>query len=212
MKGKLQRYVESDVKYTDQVLRSDVNTCHIMSDHETLIMEESAKVVCQNGGSVLNVGFGMGIIDGFIRQHRPEKHTIIDIHPQVIQKAIEMGFNESATLLEGDWKTYVNQWKEDGTKFDGIYFDTFSFEDDQWFNFVKEVDSILNPGGIFSYFNYNAANWPERSLPEYIQDNYNYKMESKIIPFEDMLNAVPSEYDFKLLTKKDYNLLWYTKQ
>src|SRR6056300_1354979 len=155
MKGKLQRYVESDVKYTDQVLRSDVNTCHIMSDHETLIMEESAKVVCQNGGSVLNVGFGMGIIDGFIQQHKPEKHTIIDIHPQVIQKAHEMGFNECATILEGDWKGFVKQWREDGTKFDGIYFDTFSFEDDQWFNFVKEVDSILNKGGVFSYFNYS---------------------------------------------------------
>jgi hypothetical protein len=33
-------------------------------------MERHAEVICRGGGDVLNVGFGMGIIDGFIQQHQ----------------------------------------------------------------------------------------------------------------------------------------------
>lgn len=35
------------------------------------------------GGDVLNVGFGLGIIDTAIQSHRPRSHTIIEAHPDV---------------------------------------------------------------------------------------------------------------------------------
>ncbi len=37
---------------------------------ETPLMERHAAIICASGGDVLNVGFGMGIIDGFIQTHK----------------------------------------------------------------------------------------------------------------------------------------------
>lgn len=41
-----------------------------MMGWETPLMERHAAIICEGGGDVLNVGFGMGIIDGFIQQHK----------------------------------------------------------------------------------------------------------------------------------------------
>lgn len=41
-----------------------------MMGWETPLMERHAAIICAAGGDVLNVGFGMGIIDGFIQQHK----------------------------------------------------------------------------------------------------------------------------------------------
>lgn len=41
-----------------------------MMDWETDLMRRHAEIICRKGGDVLNVGFGMGIVDGFIREHQ----------------------------------------------------------------------------------------------------------------------------------------------
>ena len=41
-----------------------------MMGWETPLMERHAAIICASGGDVLNVGFGMGIIDGFIQTHK----------------------------------------------------------------------------------------------------------------------------------------------
>jgi protein arginine N-methyltransferase 2 len=38
-----------------------------MMEWERPLMRAHAEVVCQTKGDVLNVGFGMGIVDGFIQ-------------------------------------------------------------------------------------------------------------------------------------------------
>ena len=42
----------------------------VMMDGEAPLMERHAEIICQGGGDVLNVGFGMGIIDGCIQHHK----------------------------------------------------------------------------------------------------------------------------------------------
>lgn len=39
-----------------------------MMDWETPLMERHAAIICASKGDVLNVGFGMGIVDAFIQQ------------------------------------------------------------------------------------------------------------------------------------------------
>jgi protein arginine N-methyltransferase 2 len=39
----------------------------VMMEWERPLMRAHAEVVCQTKGDVLNVGFGMGIVDGFIQ-------------------------------------------------------------------------------------------------------------------------------------------------
>jgi type IV protein arginine methyltransferase len=44
----------------------------IMMEWEREIMEASARAICINGGDILNVGFGMGIIDSYIQLLKPK--------------------------------------------------------------------------------------------------------------------------------------------
>jgi type IV protein arginine methyltransferase len=49
-------------------------------------MKRHAEIICPTKGlHVLNVGFGMGIIDSYIQErHEPASHTIIEAHPDVV--------------------------------------------------------------------------------------------------------------------------------
>ena len=58
----------------------------VMMDWETPIMEKSAEYICQSKGDILEIGFGMGICADFIQAEGIKSHTIIELHPQVIEK------------------------------------------------------------------------------------------------------------------------------
>ena len=52
----------------------------IMMDWETNLMQEHAKIVTENGGNILEIGFGMGICSNFIQEANINTHTIIEIN------------------------------------------------------------------------------------------------------------------------------------
>jgi len=150
----LKEYLENEVIFTDIELKSKYIDCFcpIMATNESELMKESADVLCSNSGSVLNVGFGLGIIDTYIRNHNPKEHHIIEAHPQVCEKAKEMGFDVHCGL----WEDVVEDFIKEGKTFDSIYFDTYVFDYEkypQWASFTKIVPKLLNPNGIYSYFN-----------------------------------------------------------
>lgn len=126
---------------------------HVMHEWERPLMAADAKQLCKNGGSILNIGYGMGIIDGYIKSYNPIKHTIIEIHPKIAENAKAAGYEQ---VLIGDWIKVVEDLDE---KFDAIYFDTFCFDNrPDWGIFTAHhVNRLLKPGGIFSYFNQGAA-------------------------------------------------------
>ena len=125
----------------------------VMHEWERPLMKADAEQLCSKGGSVLNIGYGMGIIDGYIRELKPTKHTIIEIHPKIAKMAIDAGYKN---VLVGDWLDVVKELDE---QFDAIYFDTYCFDSrPDWGIFTAHhVDKLLKPGGIFSYFNHGAA-------------------------------------------------------
>jgi len=165
MKDKLNKWLNSSVINNGDTLKSTNEDIlkfgsslpsynqSIMHEWERPIMELDAKLVTQNSGSILNIGHGMGIIDGYIRSHNPEKHTVIEIHPQIAETARSNGYN----VFEGDWMDIVDDFIKNRIKFDGIYFDTYSFNRPEWYLFTKKVSEILKTGGIYSYFNGDAA-------------------------------------------------------
>ena len=55
------------------------------------LMEAHAEAVCSSGGDVLNVGFGMGMVDTAIQRRRPRSHTIIEAHPDVYRHMLDSG-------------------------------------------------------------------------------------------------------------------------
>ena len=80
--------LESDkIYHTDETFGSDRE---VMMDWEDPLMSASAAYVCQDGGDILEIGFGMGISAGYMHSHSINSHTIIENHPQIIPKANQM--------------------------------------------------------------------------------------------------------------------------
>ena len=127
----------------------------IMHDWETEIMKKSADFVCELGGDILEVGFGMGISAGFIQDAGAKTHTIIEIHPQIAVKAREWAADKKGvTIIEGDWLEVLSTLKHSGAprKFDGVFFDPYGFWSG-WTALPKMIEPHCKPTTRISHFN-----------------------------------------------------------
>ena len=78
---------------------------NVMMDWEAPIMSASAAYVTQGGGKILEVGFGMGISAGYIQSHSISSHTIIENHPQVIERLETWASGKSnVTIVSQSWQ------------------------------------------------------------------------------------------------------------
>lgn len=136
----------------------------VMMDWETKLMKTSADLLIPADGlRVLNVGHGMGIIDGIFQEKKPKSHHIIEAHPDVLKCMKEQEWHEKpgVVIYEGRWQDIVSSLIEKGELFDAIYFDTFAEEYKALREFFTEhVIGLLDPaggvdgeGGKFGFFN-----------------------------------------------------------
>ena len=85
---------------SDKIYFTDVGTqFEVMMDWEHSLMSASAAYVCEGGGDILEIGFGMGISAGYIQSHSISSHTIIENHPQIITKAQEWASGKSNVTI-----------------------------------------------------------------------------------------------------------------
>ncbi len=135
----------------------------VMMSWEADIMSRSADTILTSPGlRILNIGFGMGIIDTYIQSHanKPANHHIIEAHPAVLANMRAQGWHEkpSVVIHEGKWQDILPQLAASGEMFDGIYFDTFAESYGQFRDFFSEhVIALLDQGGFWSYFNGTGA-------------------------------------------------------
>ncbi|KAF3051341.1 Arginine N-methyltransferase 2 [Didymella keratinophila] len=136
----------------------------VMMEWERKLMSRSAELIAPASGlRVLNVGHGMGIIDGILQDKQPKAHHIIEAHPDVLKRMKEQGWDKKPGVVihEGRWQDVVPGLIEKGELFDGIYFDTFAEEYSALREFFTEhVIGLLDPsggpdgeGGKFGFFN-----------------------------------------------------------
>ncbi len=123
---------------------------HVMHGWETPIMQIHANAVSKPGSHVLEVGFGLGIAAGLIQANNPTSHTIVEIHPQVIQRLKLWAEDKpNVTIIEGDWFDNIDTIIS--KQYDGIFFDTH--DDEHELEFAElVVDKCIKPNGVFSYF------------------------------------------------------------
>ena len=119
------------------------------------------------GKRILNIGFGMGIIDSLFAGTKPSKHHIIEAHSSVlryINKSPDSNFGAewvAAAKEPGANKVWEGRWQEicprllaDGQVYDAIYFDTFGEDYSQLKLFFTDyVPGLLDQDGRFSFFN-----------------------------------------------------------
>ncbi|KAF9917284.1 hypothetical protein BX616_001454 [Lobosporangium transversale] len=146
-------YLSQPLHYTDDGDRLlDAERNGVMMGWELPLMVRHAEVICpEEGLRVLNVGFGLGLIDKELQRRSPVQHTIIEAHPDVYAYMIKEGWDKKpgVKILFGRWQDVVDQLEV----YDGIFFDTFGeyYEDLRAFHEV--VPNHLEEGGVYSYFN-----------------------------------------------------------
>ncbi|ONK75877.1 uncharacterized protein A4U43_C03F21520 [Asparagus officinalis] len=124
----------------------------VMMAWEGPLMEAHARAVCSNGGRVLNVGFGMGMVDEAIQKYEGvTEHTIVEAHPEVYDRMMKSGWGEkkNVKVVFGRWQDVISQLGS----FDGIFFDTYGEYYEDLREFHQHLPKLLKPGGIYSYFN-----------------------------------------------------------
>merc|ERR1712226_1753418 len=99
-----------------------------MMGWERPLMEKHAAAIAPLPGlSVLNVGFGLGLVDGFLQTHHPKAHTIVEAHPDVYAEMCRRGWQHRAgvRIIRGRWQDVQEEVIANGP-YDGVFFDTWS--------------------------------------------------------------------------------------
>jgi len=138
-------FSENKITYTNTI--QDVEW-EVMMDWEDTIMSASAAYVCEGGGDILEIGFGMGISATYIQSHTINSHTIIENHPQIIPRAQAWAASRSnVTIVEGSWFDV----KDTLSTYDGSFSDTWG--DDNSDHYYSFLPSIMKPGGRATWWN-----------------------------------------------------------
>ncbi|KAJ8773300.1 hypothetical protein K2173_028477 [Erythroxylum novogranatense] len=145
-----EEYLEDRVSFSEDKLM-DSESKAIMMAWERPLMEAHAKAVCSGSGHILNIGFGMGLVDAAIQKYGPVSHTIVEAHPEVYEKMIRCGWGEkdNVKIVFGRWQDVLSQLET----YDGIFFDTYGEYYEDLREFHKHLPKLLKPGGIYSFFN-----------------------------------------------------------
>ena len=163
--------------YLDQTLTfTDNKICYlteygieaeVMMDWEDELMSASAAYVCQNGGDILEIGFGMGISAGYMHSHSISTHTIVENHPEIIPKAQTWAQGKSnVTIVTGSWYDI----KDELSTYDGVFYDTYG--DDDMIYFSSSLSSLVKTGGVATWWNNNPSATNFYNIPNITYDSY----------------------------------------
>ena len=133
------------------------DTIYLEDNPRSIVMDKGSKsltdiyshIVCQNGGDVLDIGFGLG----YSAQKMSElssTYTCIEINPQIYETAKEWAKDKpNVEMIFGDWIDIIPTLTK---KFDGIFMDTH--DDNNYRKFEEYAKLVSKEGTILSIFNY----------------------------------------------------------
>jgi protein arginine N-methyltransferase 2 len=161
-------YLRSKLTYSDGKLVDDEGN-GVMMAWEADIMRQSVDALLpgrEPGKRILNIGFGMGIIDTMFAETKPSRHHIIEAHSGVLEHISSPGSKFGSTweesgpapgafqVYKGKWQEVCHQLLEEGQIYDAIYFDTFGEDYSQLRMFFTEfIPGLLDSDGRFGFFN-----------------------------------------------------------
>ena len=164
----------------------------IMEDYLIPVMEVMARVISENGGDILEIGFGRGISADMIQKYPIKSHTMIECNDDVVSTFNtwkEKYPNKDIRLVHGLWQDNI----DDLGLFDGIFFHTYPLNEDEYMNYVHQsitfaehffqyASDHLNPGGAFTYFS-NEINSLAREHQRRLLENFS-SFSVEIVPLQ----------------------------
>lgn len=151
-------YLSSTLSLDDSKLLDEAQNGVMMAWESDIMAKSADSLLSRPGLKILNIGFGMGIIDSYIQSHanKPSEHHIVEAHPDVIETLKQKGWFDKpgVTVHTGKWQDVLPTLVGEGYVFDAIYYDTFaeSYSDFKEF-FSEHVIGLLDEKGRWSYFN-----------------------------------------------------------
>ena len=135
------------------------NVGTVMHKWESPIMKAKANFICQNGGDIIEFGFGMGVSANYIQKHNIKSHTICEINPQILETLYIWAQDKpNVTILEGDWYDNIDKM----SKYDGILFDTHM---DAHASYLPQLlPNICNDGCLLTWWNNLPSEYNEFKL------------------------------------------------
>ena len=140
-------YTSSTLIFSDDKITISGSNVEVMMDWEHPIMSASAAYVTEGGGDILEIGFGMGIASGYIQSHSISSHTIIENHPQVIERLETWASGKSnVTIVSQSWQEVTSSLG----KFDGIFFDDYGGE---YEDISSSLEHLTKSGTKMTFWN-----------------------------------------------------------
>lgn len=152
--GESAEYLARAVRYDGDRLLDEANDA-VMMAWEAPLMRAHALALCGANADrrVLNIGFGLGIVDAEIQAAGCAAHMIVEAHPGVLARARADGWaaKPNVTLVEGRWQDVVRA--ERLGAFDAIFYDAYAEDYEDMRELHARLPELLAPGGLYSFFN-----------------------------------------------------------
>jgi hypothetical protein len=211
----MKRFLEQKLTFEGSEAVYDEFGDPVMMDWETEWMEESAKIICSKGGSILNIGYGLGIIDSFIQTHSIYFHTICEHHPDILEKMRKDGWyiKPNVTILAVRWQDMLTV--DTIAPFDAIYFDAYHILNKydaggEGFleGFIPLLPKLLKKHGIFSFWPGPIFESPKVSAIQFRNNlakalHPTFKLEKKYFKYT---NASMNKKRFKFTSSKNFTI------
>jgi guanidinoacetate N-methyltransferase len=158
----------------------------VMEDWELPYMNRLGEVATLNSGTILELGYGMGLSSSSIEAHEITEHTVVEAHPSVMQRCIE---DNKQAIIDGHMHLFSGFWQNvtpmiRSTLFNGILFDTYPLKEEEMIGphmfFFDEAHRLLKPDGVLTYYSDEAKSLSKPHLNRLI--NAGFKIED--IDFE----------------------------
>ncbi len=148
---------KTDPSIMERCLDQDGNM--VMAAWETDIMQRSAAALCAGqpeGFAIVNIGFGLGIVDRLIQTYKPARHVIVEAHPDALQLMRDQGWHKipGVEIVGAKWEDAINDPHSPlaAGGFDAVYFDTYSQDYADLRAFFEELPNIMaGPEARFSF-------------------------------------------------------------
>ena len=124
----------------------------IMREFEKPYMEELARIATQHGGRILNVGYGLGLIDEAIEKQRTKRplqhHHIVELNAQVTARAQQWRSQQTSAdsifIHSMSWEQALEEFAQQHIQFDSVIYDAFPLDEkDIHRDFVPFLEKLL---------------------------------------------------------------------
>jgi spermidine synthase len=167
-------YLKGDLEIPEMVMHTG------LSQFE----EKSVEIITQNGGDILEIGFGMGISANSIISKNISSYTCVEINDYIFQNAQSWSNGKNnVSIIQDSWENFLTTTTN---KYDAVYCDFLNWE--EYEEFYEKSKNVLKTNGIIStyglgvYFDNSTMNVVEDiPVPNIYDSDFTYEISDRLI-------------------------------